>query len=165
MPHSGWPFTRAHLDPFYQWASDICGIGSIDYSADGWEEKLSRRIEFPDGNIKTTMFKFGPSARFFREGREALESVPNVYLYANVVEIEVSENAAEVVELRVATLEGSGSRIRAKRYILAAGAIENARLLLASNRVASKGLGNGHDVVGRYSMDRSIIRTGLSIPL
>jgi hypothetical protein len=32
-------------------------------------------------------------------------------------------------------------------------AIDNARLLLASNRVHSKGLGNQNDLVGRFLMD------------
>jgi choline dehydrogenase-like flavoprotein len=37
--------------------------------------------------------------------------------------------------------------------VLCAGAIENARLLLASNRVIKVGLGNEHDTVGRFLMD------------
>src|SRR5690606_26488761 len=35
-----------------------------------------------------------------------------------------------------------------------------ARLLLASNRVQSEGLGNGHDLVGRYFMDHPRLQSG-----
>ncbi|GLQ08294.1 GMC oxidoreductase [Devosia yakushimensis] len=166
LAYSGWPFPRDHLDPFYRRASDICGIGSLDYSADSWEARLSKRLPFAGGELETTMFKFGPSIRFFGEGRAALEGASNVtvYLYANVLEIEASGNASEIVGLRVAALSGQHYAVKARRYILAAGAIENARLLLASNRVQKAGLGNGKDLVGRFFMDHPVIRTGFLFP-
>ena len=43
--------------------------------------------------------------------------------------------------------------MKAKIFVLATGGIENARLLLASNKVQAAGLGNGNDLVGRYFMD------------
>lgn len=166
LPHSGWPISYEDLVPFYRRASEICGIGAFDFAADSWEEQLSRRLAFVDHELETTMFKFGPSARFFRDGLAALQAAANitVYLYANVLEIETSDNAAEVTGLRVGTLSGQRYAIKAKRYVLSAGAIENARLLLASNRVQKAGLGNGNDVVGRYFMDHSIVRTGMLFP-
>ena len=166
LPYSGWPISYDDLVPFYRRASEICGIGSFDYSADIWEEQLSKRFAFTGDEFETSMFKFGPSARFFRDGRETLETAPNitVYLHANVLEIETSANAREATSLRVGTLSGQRYLVKAKRFVLAAGAIENARLLLASNRVQKSGLGNGNDVVGRFFMDHSIIRTGLLFP-
>ena len=44
-------------------------------------------------------------------------------------------------------------RIVAGCYALACGGIENARLLLASTRGAANGVGNEHDLVGRFFMD------------
>lgn len=166
LAYSGWPFGRDHLDPFYRRASEICGIGSLDYSADSWEERLSKRLPFVGGELETAIFKFGPSARFFGDGRVALQGAANitVYLYANVLEIEASENVSEVTGLRVASLSGQRYTVKARRYVLAAGAIENARLLLASNRVQKTGLGNGRDLVGRFFMDHPVIRTGFLFP-
>ena len=43
--------------------------------------------------------------------------------------------------------------MRAKRVVLACCAIQNARLLLASNKQAAKGLGNNSDLVGRHFME------------
>jgi choline dehydrogenase-like flavoprotein len=48
----------------------------------------------------------------------------------------------------------------AKIFVLATGGIENARLLLASNKVRPNGLGNDHDLVGRYFMDHPRLCTG-----
>ena len=55
--------------------------------------------------------------------------------------------------LELGTLAGTRLAVRARHFILAAGGIENARLLLLSNDVAARGLGNEHDLVGRYFQD------------
>jgi choline dehydrogenase-like flavoprotein len=48
--------------------------------------------------------------------------------------------------------------------VLAAGAIENARLLLASSEANPRGLGNEHDLVGRFFMEHPHIRSGVIRP-
>jgi len=48
---------------------------------------------------------------------------------------------------------GKTHTVEARYFILAGGAIQNARLLLASDRQAPRGLGNDHDQVGRYFME------------
>jgi choline dehydrogenase-like flavoprotein len=60
----------------------------------------------------------------------------------------------------VATLTGKYMEVKAKHYVLATGGIENARLLLASNKVQPCGLGNGNDLVGRFFMDHPRLLTG-----
>src|SRR5262249_61069703 len=42
---------------------------------------------------------------------------------------------------------------RPRHYVLATGGIENARLLLCSDSVVRGGLGNGHDLVGRFFLE------------
>lgn len=166
LPHSGWPFGRAHLDPYYERASKICGIGPLDYQSESWERYLSRPIQFPDAELETTMFQFGPSGIFANEYRKDLEAAENVdvYLNANVVKLEATDNAGTVKAVKVAALSGQTYMINARVVVLAAGGIENARLLLQSNDVATAGLGNLNDVVGRYFMDHPLIRTGLLFP-
>jgi choline dehydrogenase-like flavoprotein len=43
--------------------------------------------------------------------------------------------------------------VKAKYFIMACGAIQNARLLLASKSISENGLGNDNDLVGRYFME------------
>ena len=60
-------------------------------------------------------------------------------------------HAVESVE--AASLDGRRHTIRARTLVLCAGGIENARLLLCSNKVERHGIGNKRDLVGRFLMD------------
>jgi len=51
-------------------------------------------------------------------------------------------------------------RVQARHFVLACGAIENARLLLASDDVEPNGIGNAHDQVGRFFMEHTAGRLG-----
>ena len=66
------------------------------------------------------------------------------------------------VELR--REDGSRCFVRARLVVLAAGGIENPRLLLLSRRVHRDGLGNDHDLVGRFFAERMSARTGYIVP-
>ncbi|MGH8580253.1 MAG: GMC family oxidoreductase [Gammaproteobacteria bacterium] len=98
-------------------------------------------------------------ARFGEIYRPELEHAPNIqtYLYANVAEIETNESASEVSRVRVACLSGNRFWVKAKLFVLATCAIQNARLLLLSNKRQHTGLGNQHDLVGRYFLEHPTI--------
>lgn len=157
VPHSGWPIRRADLDPFYARAQRLLDLGPYEYGADYWRRQEAERARLPlDAEVVwTKMWQFSPPTRFGRKYRDGIVAARDVHLYthANVVEIEANEAARAVTGLRVRTLEGKEHRVRAQRYVLACCSIQNARLLLASNRQAPNGLGNGHDLVGRYFME------------
>jgi len=72
---------------------------------------------------------------------------------ANVLKLATSADAGRVTHVEVATLAGNQFRVTARIFVLAAGGIENTRLLLLSNDVIGAGLGNGHDLVGRNFME------------
>lgn len=50
-------------------------------------------------------------------------------------------------------ISGKEHQVLSRYYVLACGAIENARLLLVSNQIERDGLGNRHDLVGRFFME------------
>ena len=83
-----------------------------------------------------------------------------VLINATVTHLNTNENGSVFTDLEVSTIDGVRTQIRAKAAVLAASAIENARLLLASNRLISSGLGNQNDVVGRFLMDHPGARIG-----
>jgi choline dehydrogenase-like flavoprotein len=114
------------------------------------------------GNVRDTVSQFSPPVRFGKVYREVLQRSTHVrvFLYANAVNIDTDAQATEVTGIEVATLTGKRFRMNAKVFVLATGGIENARLLLASNKVQAAGLGNGNDLVGRFFMDHPRVMTG-----
>ncbi len=87
--------------------------------------------------------------------RRDLADAPNlrVLLNTTVVRIGLREGGGAVAQVDARCLNGSGFAVRARRYVLAGGAIENPRLLLVSDDVQAKGIGNDHDLVGRFFME------------
>jgi choline dehydrogenase-like flavoprotein len=165
IAYSGWPLTRDDLEPYYRRAQRICNLGSYDYSPAAWPaEGGALRIE--DARLETKIFRFSFPSDFSQIYRAELGSAPNidVYLNANLVDIEVDEHARQVTGLRIATFNGRRIRCTATTYVLACGGIENARLLLAANRVASAGIGNRSVLVGRFFMDHPYFLLGYYQP-
>lgn len=166
VPYSGWPFDKAHLDPFYERAQSVCRIGPYTYEEADWNEPGLRGFRFAGDRVHTTMFQFAHRDIFFRQYREEIERAPNVdtYLYANAVEIETTESAGEVTRILAATLAGNRFQVRARLYVLALGGLETPRLLLLSKKVQHAGVGNRHDLVGRFFMEHPHLTSGVFVP-
>jgi choline dehydrogenase-like flavoprotein len=156
MPGSGWPVSRDELEPYYRRAHAICELGPYTYEPAAWIGRGPPPFDFGTGaRMRTILFQNSPPTRFGTAYRDELARAVQlfVYLNANVVDIATTEDAREVTGLRVACLKGPTFRVRARHYILAAGGIENARLLLNARSVEKNGLGNENDLVGRFFMD------------
>lgn len=157
VPHSGWPFPRSELDGDYAAAHRILDIDDVDYDYRRWLRDEERRAGL---GLETEVLRnfvihrSWPPIRMGTAYREALGDDPDVTVvtHANVVELEADETASAVTGVRASTLGHRELRARARRYVLAAGTVENARLLLASSSVQPEGLGNGRDLVGRFFM-------------
>lgn len=162
IAHSGWPFSRDELEPHYRRAQRICNLGPYDYSPSPWRSAEAGALQLDDACLETRIYQFSFPRDFGQFYRAELGSDSNidVYLNANVIDIEVDEHAGHVTGLRIATFNDRNIRFTATTYVLACGGIENARLLLASNRVASTGIGNQHDLVGRFFMDHPYFLSG-----
>jgi choline dehydrogenase-like flavoprotein len=155
LPHSGWPFDKSHLDSFYERASEVLELPSARFDASAWENGEKRALSFTDGLAANSMFQLSPPTMFGRAYRSGIAGARNVtaYLHANVVEIATCESGARVTRLLVKTLDGKQLSASSSIYVLAAGGIENARLLLASNGTQRCGVGNTRDLVGRFFME------------
>jgi len=163
-PYGGWPFTRSHLEQWYRRAQDICQVGPFDYEPTSWGIR-SRQIPAPFNgpHFCSKVLQVSPPTRFGPVYAPLLRQASqiSVYLNANALGFDVSENEAEIRQVRVATLTGNRFVVRARTYILAAGGIENARLLLLSGKPDGNGLGNRHDLVGRYFMTHLEYSSGI----
>ncbi len=154
VPHSGWPFGAEVLRPYYERAQELCRLEAFGYDGERWASAERPLLPFEAGVVESRVFQIAP-IRFGEIYRKDVTKAPNVdtFLFANVVELEASENGRIVERVEVACLAGNRFSVRARLFILATGGIENARLLLASNRVQRAGLGNAHDLVGRFFME------------
>ncbi|WP_017300147.1 GMC oxidoreductase [Nodosilinea nodulosa] len=162
LPNSGWPIDYEQLLPYYHRAQAVCQSGPFDYDVNTWEDSGARRLPLDETLVQTSMFQFGPSKPFFEDYRDELARSANVTLYsqATVVELEANESGTAVTRIRVACLNGKQFWVSARVFVLACGGFENARLMLLSNRQQPAGLGNSHDVVGRYFNDHPFVMGG-----
>jgi choline dehydrogenase-like flavoprotein len=159
VPHSGWPIRFEDLAPHYPPALDVCGIPRNEFDVQHWRER-SPYERFPlEGDLfEDTVSQVVPKksrARFGKAYRRDLEMARNVdvLLRANLLEFEVDEYGTRVVRARIACLSGKRFAVEAQHFVLATGGIENARLLLLSRGHNPAGLGNEHDLVGRFFME------------
>ncbi len=162
VPHSGWPFDRKTIEPYYRLAQAVCQIPTFSYEAAEWVDVLPElyRVPLEGTGVATAVWQASPPTRFGDVYRQELDRAINVrvYLRGTAVELETDDTAQAVTRVRVARLGGSEFFIRARRYVLTLGAIESARLLLSSNR--PEGLGNQHDNVGRYFLEHPHVTSG-----
>ena len=162
VPHSGWPITRAQIDPWYEQAHAILDLGPPVDEARIFGELGIRDLDLDPAKLRPQIWLLSPPTRFATRYGPVLEQAANVrvLLHANVVNLATNAAASHLDRVEVRTLEGKRASIFARRVVLCCGGIENARLLLLSNGVEPAGLGNRHDQVGRYFQEhvRSVQR-------
>jgi choline dehydrogenase-like flavoprotein len=144
------------MQPYYHQAQDILKVRGWDYPIS--EITNGDRQELFEGSesFETRVLHRSPPVRFGFDFREELKNSPkiSVYLNASVVGIDLTRDGNIVERVRVQSLTPEKTyTVEGKRFVLAAGGIENPRLLLVSSNVASSGIGNEHDIVGRFFME------------
>jgi choline dehydrogenase-like flavoprotein len=163
VPHSGWPITREDLDPYYARAHKNLDLGPYEYRDTYWKEKdpAMDSLPFNKAAVFNKMWQFSPPTRFGTKYKDTVIQAPNIYLYtyANVTNIDANEHASTIKQVTIKNFAGKTHTVKAKHFVLACCSIQNARLLLASNKQASKGLGNNNDLVGRYFMEHLEIKS------
>lgn len=166
IPHSGWCFDRKTLEPYYHRAQKAAQVGPYAYDAASWETPDALRLPIQGDRVETSMFQFAVQSVFNHTYRDRLIQSDHVNLFTNAtaIELETDETGQTVQRVRVACLNGNRFWIAAKQFIITAGGIESARLLLLSTKTHANGLGNEHDVVGRYFMDHPFVCTGELTP-
>jgi len=160
VPHSGWPFGADEIRSHLAEARALLGVEQVD-AARLPRPPLLQRLSSEE--LAVRWWSFDPKFdRFTIEQAGDLERDPRCTLlvHATVREIVLARDAAAVERLDIRTPSGRSIDIRARHYLLAAGGIENPRILLASNSVAANGIGNAYDLVGRFFMEHPHARGG-----
>ena len=150
---SGWPFSRAALEPHYRRARELFGIAPAVGASDG--------LVHPE--VQRKVYSFAAAATFTERIPRLLREHPRVTLRAGCVATEVRTDACTVTGVVCRSADGEQFSVEARIYVLAGGAIENARLLLASRSQSPAGVGNRHDLVGRHFMEHPHYTPGVAV--
>src|SRR5918993_4377075 len=158
--HSGWPFGIDELRPHYDAARQIFGLPLEDPWVGEGIGQL-QRLSSEELAVRCWLF----DRRFDRFGLAANRGLVDhprltALVHATVREIVAGESGQSIDRLDIRGPGGQTAVVRAETYVLAAGGLENPRLLLASNSVVRPGLGNGNGLVGRFFMEHPHARGG-----
>jgi choline dehydrogenase-like flavoprotein len=166
VPDSGWPISPADLEPYLDRSAAHLGLAVGSGFSDEQFWTLSGREppkSAPDPQALLPFFwQFSRDPEesypfeYMRFGRSLADRLgPNVSLVtgATVVGVNPVESGRAVRSVAFAGPDGRRRTLAARNVVLCAGGIENARILLSSDSVSPKGLGNDRDLVGRYLMD------------
>lgn len=156
VAHSGWPIQKSDLQSYYQRAMSILELNAMPEGENFWSEHGLKDPGFDRDRIQTSLWQFDTKAdRFAAARHQDLFDAPHaqIVLHANVTNIRTNEAGDRVEFVEFASLGGQSGRALADTVVLAAGGIENPRLLLASRDVHENGIGNDRDLVGRFFME------------
>ena len=162
VSESGWPFETHELEPYHDRARDILGLGNTAFDSDIHQMFGLHRPDLDAGVVQYVYSQWSPHPNFGVTYHKAIRDAENicVLLNANVTQILLSQSGSQVVGLEIKRFGGPARVVRAKAYVICCGGMETPRLLLASNRIQQEGLGNRHDLVGRYFQDHLFVRWG-----
>jgi choline dehydrogenase-like flavoprotein len=159
VDNSGWPIGPGDIASYLAEARSLLDVDAADpsLSSDPLLESLGGT------ELRVRWWKYDRGFDRFTIDRAAdLEHHPRctLMIHATVREVMLANDANSVDRLDGRTPDGRRIDIRARHFILAAGGIENPRILLNSTSVVGHGVGNGHDLVGRFFMEHPHARGG-----
>ena len=158
LAHSGWPIAKSDLDRYY---AEVFAELGLERPGRGrlWAATGTRAPGFDADKLDADMWVFDEDGeRFTDTARRGLDRATTV-LNAPVTEIAVND-AGAVKRVVATSLSGRTLGVKAKAFVLAAGAIDTVRLLMGSVPARPGGLGNEQDVLGRYFMEHPHARGG-----
>lgn len=161
LPLSGWPITRESLNKHYVEAAEMLGISHDLFINTDAHKSTFNGLSFPEFNrndslLSNDIYQFSdPNNRNFGiKYKQLFLSSKNidVLFHATVTKLNISENGKKIKNLNVEDISGKKCTINSKIFVLAAGALENPRILLNSNDYFKNGIGNEKGFVGSCFM-------------
>ncbi len=157
---SDWPVAMRDLEGYFDRAAKLMKLGPAFFDERAWRVLNHTGIERKPqaSGMRNVFWQFSrptTRGRYLHVGRDFETTANNVrvILGATVTRVDAANGQGQLAAVRVVSGSGDQRMIRAKAIVLAAGGIENPRLLLASRDGEGKSLGNQHDNVGRYLQD------------
>ena len=148
IKHSGWPLKLNDLIPYYKSVSTLFGIKDFDYfDSKSLSNNLKKELQsmpFSRKILSNKLFQQPLQVLNFKKIIYALASRNKIDLFQETTACKFEITGRSVKSIIIANKQGVQS-IKANKFILAAGTLENPRILLNS------GLTNVN--IGKYLMD------------
>lgn len=158
-PSRAWPISEDDLSPYYEKVQQLFGVDPLPF-----DSTLLPALGHPPSpfspEITLRYSKWAPFAKrnvAHTLGPIAIASKSiTVFTHANVAEFEASDgDPSEICSVRVLNYARRVFRFKARYFVVAAGTIESARILLCS-----PGIRDPHDQTGRYFHDHLSFHAG-----
>ncbi|MEO7035142.1 MAG: GMC family oxidoreductase [Polyangiaceae bacterium] len=156
VPWSGWPLSYEQLAPWLARAGALLEVPHFDkLQIENWPTNPTIQTFQQEGTSSLGVFLWADGALMGATHRKTLEASKNVRLLldSTATELVPNEASTHIDSLETCGRFGNRFTIQASTYVLAAGALENTRLLLRSTRRSAAGIANERDLVGRFYMD------------
>jgi choline dehydrogenase-like flavoprotein len=155
IPNSGWPIGFDELQDYIARANEVSEAGKADFDARSvFPDEQSEILRGFDNEEFVTwpLERWSIPTDFGKRYQTAFHHASNVrvLMYSHAIHLQMDPGGTRMDHVVAATKPGRLFRIKAKNFVIGCGALENARLLLAANDVLPEGIGNKHDLVGRY---------------
>ena len=160
IPDSGWPVKLEEIIPFYNRVSDVMDLPPYEYFLKKRETPDNKHVKKIINAICSSALdikKFIWSSPPFNTRKTILKDIledqyENIKLYhdCHVTQLIENKDRNEITTVEYIDQSGHKQNISPKHTVLAAGGVENVRILLNSRTISPNGIANKEDVVGRY---------------
>ena len=156
VEHSGWPIAYDEMWPWIERAARILAVPHFDkIDPRAWASNATVETFDRAHGAELGVFLWSNAMIMAQHHRRQIERSRNVkvLLDATVTNLLPNDGGGAIESLTGMGPGGERFTVRARAVVLAAGGLENPRLLLASTERSPAGVGNPHDLVGCFYMD------------
>jgi choline dehydrogenase-like flavoprotein len=148
VEHSGWPISYEELKPYLDEASRALGVGHFNET-----RPLRRPTGTPSPDVVTHAFHYPVDSGVLQRDFRALCAHERFRVETGATATSFSASDGRVDAVRAQGRDGDDLWIEAGEFVLAAGGIENARILMIQNRADPRRPLAESGALGRYFME------------
>ncbi|MEN5238535.1 MULTISPECIES: GMC family oxidoreductase [Pseudomonas] len=154
----GWPIAYAEVEPYLAAAMEIVDLPQ-------GAQFQAENAGLKGGDFEPDKFLLSPPTRFAQKYAAALNDTAglDVFINCNCVDLEFEQATGRLAAAVVSDYDLQRQRLVAKHFILATGALENARQLLNSTSLRKAGVVTQDGLVGRCLMEHLNVEMGTFI--
>lgn len=156
IDYPGWAIDKADLDPYLDDAQKILDVQpALPWEPNDSQKQPDFHPYLEQASFKEVYWKWSPPTRLKAKYLDTLQADPNITISVgdSLVDFEFTDEGEITGAILRNIHNGSFRTVRGKLFVLACGAIENARLLLHINAINAVDFGNQSGQLGKNFME------------